>query len=165
MSDLTRTDGGLLVPLEGYEEAVRRALREHDDNLRLVPQDSDYFGRRIYKVFRYAGSDRPADFILFWGDAAKNEAYPLSMAIVDEVKRHDRGSRGFDVEDSDTLNARLREQRAREARELGEAIAEYHGDRMGDGSGGKKFTVLPTGRSLQLARMRRRRELPPELRP
>ena len=161
MSGLTSTDGGLLVPQGAYEEAVARALKEHDPLLRLVPQDSDHFGRRVYKVFRYAGSDRDAEFILFWGDPTNGVAYPLSMAIVDEVKRHDRNERGFSAEDPDVLNARLVEQRQREARELGSAIAEEHADRME----GKKTSVLFTGKNLQLSRIRQRRRMPPELRP
>lgn len=119
---LSRTDGGLIVPEGDHELAVNRALREHDDRLRLVPQDSDHFGRRIYKVYRYNGPDRDADFILFWGDPGKNEAYPLSMQIVDEVKRHDRSSRGFDVEDPDVINARLIAENRAKAREEGEAL-------------------------------------------
>jgi len=126
-----------------------------------VPQDSDHFGRRIYKVFRYAGSERPAEFLLFWGDPSSGVAYPLSMSIVDEVKRHDRGERGFSAEDSDVINARLVEQRRRESRDLGKAIAEEHGDRMA----GKKSSVLFAGKNLQLSRIRQRRTRPPELRP
>lgn len=156
---LARTNGGLYVPQGSYEAAILRALQEHDSDLRLVPQGRDRDGRTYWKVARYCGSERPVEFILTWGDA--DSAYPLSFAIVDEVKRHDRNSRGFDAEDSDTLNKRLLEERARESRELGEAIAEYHGDRMA----GKKKTVLHAGRNLQLSRIRQRRFRPPELRP
>ena len=155
--NLERTDGGLLVPQGAYEESVARALKDHDPLLRLVPQDSDHFGRRVYKVFRYAGSERSAEFILFWGDPTNNVAYPLSYAIVDEVKRHDRGERGFSAEDSDTINARLLEESRRKSREEGQALAEEHADRMT----GKKKTVLHTSKNLQLSRIRHRRSFDP----
>lgn len=156
-----RTDGGLYVPQGAYEAAVLRELRQHDPDLRLVPQGVDREGRTYWKVARYFGSERPVEFLLTWGDLEQGVAYPLSMAIVDEVRRHDRSMRGFDAEDSDTINARLRAKREQESRELGRAIAEEVHDRMA----GKKSTPLFRGRNLQLARIRQRRRLPPELRP
>ena len=151
--NLSRTDGGLLVPQGAHEAAVSAALREHDPDLRLVPQDSDHYGRTIYKVYRYVGSERPAECILFWGDPTQNVAYPLSMSLVDEVRRHDRGMRGFDAETSDALNAKLLAARARESREMGEALAEDYQDRLS----GKRRTILHRGRDLYAARNRVRR--------
>src|SRR5215510_10143671 len=90
---LIPTDSGLLVPEGALEAAVARELRELDDDLRLVPQDSDAYGRRIYKVYKYMGGDRPAQFILMWSDEEGNP-YPLSSSLVEEVKRHDRNLRG-----------------------------------------------------------------------
>ena len=160
---LSRTDGGLFVPEGAHEAAVMRALREHDDDLRLVPQDSDHFGRRVYKVFRYAGSNRPAEFILFWGDPGKGVAYPLSMSLVDEVKRHDRGMHGFSAEDSDTINARLKADLARESREQGAELADEFRDHIA-GKGTK--SILFRGKHLQAARNRvRARTKSRELRP
>src|SRR3990172_2038428 len=104
---LHQTESGLLVPEGAHEAAVDAALREHDPDLRLVPQDSDYYGRRIYKVAPYYAPDPPVEFLLTWCDPSGETAYPLSMAIVDEIRRHDRGMRGFDVPGPDVSNAKL----------------------------------------------------------
>ena len=121
---LTRTSGGLLVPEGALEAAVSRQLQELDPDLRLVPQDSDVYGQRIYKVYKYMGSERPALFVLLWGDGHGNP-YPLSSALVEEVKRHDRNMRGV-LLDPDEHNRRLKEERYRDlASDLDELGAEY----------------------------------------
>lgn len=134
---LTRTDGGLIVPQDSFESAVATALREHDPDLRLVPQGRDREGRTFYKVARYIGSERPVEFILTWGDITNGIAYPLSWGIVDEVKRHDRGSRGFDARDSDAINAEHRAELEKESRRQSEALLDDHRDRIS----GKKITA------------------------
>ena len=105
--------GGLLVPEGALEAAVSRQLRELDPDLRLVPQDSDAYGTRIYKVYKYEGPDRAATFILHWGDEHGNP-FPLSSALVEEVKRHDRNMRGHaTLLDPDESNRKLKEERRR----------------------------------------------------
>jgi hypothetical protein len=123
---LTRTSGGLLVPEGALEAAVSRQLRELDPDLRLVPQDSDAYGQRIYKVYKFMGPDRPAAFILMWGDWNGNP-FPLSSALVEEVKRHDRNLRGHEsLPDADEHNRRLKsEARRRGAEELAELGRTY----------------------------------------
>lgn len=158
--DLSRTDGGLIVPTGAHESAVQAALRDHDSDLRLVPQDSDHYGRRVYKVYRYAGSDRPAEFLLFWGDEHGN-AFPLSMAIVDAVQRLDKNLRGFDPRDADVHNAALRMARERESRDWGDELArEFEGKLEG-----KKSSPLHRSQSLRRARDKVRARTPKELRP
>lgn len=113
----THGHGGLLAPEGALEAAVSRQLKELDPDLRLVPQDSSAFGTRIYKVYKYQGPDRPATFILLWGDG-NGTPYPLSSALVEEVKRYDRGGRGHaTLPDPDEENRRLNEERRREAEE------------------------------------------------
>ncbi len=152
--------GGLLAPEGALEAAVSAALRNHDPDLRLVPQDSDHYGRRVYKVYRYAGSDRPAEFILFWGDEHGNP-FPLSTSLVDEVQRLDRNLRGT-VPDPDSLNARLVAERRRDAEADFDEIVREHAKRVD----GKNSQPLPRSPGLYLARSRvrartRSRELKP----
>lgn len=164
MSGLSRTAGGLYVPSGSYEAAVLAALQAHDPDLRLIPQGTDRRGKTFWKVARYMG-DRPVQFILTWGDISKGEAYDLSFGIVDEVQRLDRSTRGA-PEGSDAINRRLLEQREKDSRDLGEAIADEFRDYLGDGTGNAKRSHVPVpGRALQLSRIRQRRKLPPELRP
>ena len=156
----TRTDGGLLVPEGAQEAAVDAALRRHDPDLRLVPQDSDAYGRRVYKVYRYNGPDRPADFVCAWWDR-KNEPLPLSGALVDMVQMLDKNSpgRGPTLEQEE---ARIRAQKRKEAREATRPIVEEFGPRLD----GKKHTLIPRSQSLRRARDKERaRQKLPEFRP
>lgn len=123
---LTTSTGGLLVPEGALEAAVSRQLRELDPDLRLVPQDSDAYGARIYKVYKYQGPDRPATFILLWGDEW-GRPFPLSSSLVEEVKRYDRGGRGHDsLPDPDEENRKLKaERRKRVSDELDELGREF----------------------------------------
>jgi hypothetical protein len=111
----SRTESGLSVMMGGSDErAVARALREHDDALRLVPQGSDALGKIIYKVYRYSGSEQPAEFVLGWWDDY-GEPYPLSMALVEMVKQHDKSQRGnAQLISEDEHNRRLRERRQKD---------------------------------------------------
>ena len=106
----SQTDSGLSVLSQGADEAaVSRALRQHDNDLRLVPQDSDAYGSRVYKVYRYCGPDRPAEFLFLWGDDYGNP-YPLSMAVVERVKQFDKNARGnAEYVDPDEHNRRMKE--------------------------------------------------------
>lgn len=144
----SRTDNGLLVAHDAPsdERAVARALRDYDPDLRLVPQGAD--GRNIaYKVYRYAGSDRPAEFICFWGDAATGEAYPLSSGLLEKVKALDKNSRTRYVSPEEE-NALAAEARRRKADEDVEAIFDDWKRREG------RSAMLPRGTSLARARSR-----------
>lgn len=89
--------------------SVAQALRDHDSQLRLVPQGVDRNGRPIYKVLLDVGPERPAELVLAWMDDSFEEALPLSHRIVDEVKRLDRNSRADRISD-DEHNRMVREQ-------------------------------------------------------
>ncbi|MBA2370736.1 MAG: hypothetical protein H0V71_03715 [Chloroflexi bacterium] len=114
-----------------------------------MPQGTDRDGRPFYKVARYYGSERPVEFILTWGDITNGIAYPLSMAIVDEVRRHDRSMRGFDARDSDDLNAELVAKRLKDSRDEGREIARWFQSKL-DGN----ISVLFRSKNLKQARDR-----------
>lgn len=142
----TRRDDGLVLAQASQDEAaVARALKQHDSELRLVPQESDVLGKRCYKVYRYAGSERPAEFILAW--MKDGEALPLSMGLVDAVKALDRNSRA-PYQDEDELNAAMRERRDKQTADDIEAIRSDWATREG------RSAVLPRSVSLRQARSR-----------
>ena len=158
--DFTATGGGLLVPEGAQEAAVDAALRRHDPELRLVPQNSDAYGRRIYKVYRYNGPDRPADLVCVWWDR-NMEPLPLSMALLDMVQLLDKGTVGRQptVEEAER---ELRAGRRRDYERDAEAIVKEFGPRLD----GKRFTPQPRSRALYLARNKQRaKQRNPELRP
>lgn len=152
----TPSPSGLLLATHGADErSAAAALRQHDPDLRLVPQDSDHFGKRIYKVYRYKGSETEAEFVCGWWDELGNPL-PLSVTgLLDLVQRLDKNTRGG-VQDVDIHNEELKASRQR-ANEAGfDAILEEHKDRVD----GKKSSPLPRSRSLQLARARERARHP-----
>ena len=152
----TQSPSGLVLATHGADEATAAAaLRHHDRELRLVPQDSDAYGRRIYKVYRDRGNDRPAEFVCGWWDELGNPK-PLSVTgLLDYVQRLDRNTSGS-VQDVDVHNRELTETRRREAeREFDEIVAE-HKDRVD----GKKSSPLLRSRGLHLARNRVRAKSP-----
>lgn len=118
-----RQGNGLLVARDtapSDEKAVARQLRDYDPDLRLVPQG--VVGRQIaYKVYRYAGSDRPAEFICFWGDAAIGEPYPLSSGLLDRVRELDRNSRAR-YASAEELNEKRRAELERHRDSLSEDV-------------------------------------------
>ena len=159
---MQQTSSGLLVPEGAHEAAVRKALRQLDDDLRLVPVDSDAYGRRIYRVVRYQGSERPFVPVLFWGDEYGNPYEGLSVTgLLDMVQRLDRNTRGT-VPDSDTRNAELVERRRREANAALDEIAREFRGRLE----GTRSSPLPRSESLRRARDKvRARTKTSELRP
>jgi hypothetical protein len=150
------TASGLLVPEGSQEAAVAAALRRHDPDLRLVPQDSDHFGRRIYKVYRWNGPDREATFVCGWWND-KLEPLPLSSALVDFVQYRDRNTRGL-PEDEDALDRKFRAEQRKDYLRDAEAIVQDHHKRVD----GKSHQPLPRSRSLYLARQRQRKKMPKE---
>jgi hypothetical protein len=83
---------GLWVPESAYaadERAVARALRDYDDELRLVPQPTE--DGLAYQVRRFRGGDRPSEFLFFWIDD-RGDPLPLSMNILEFVKQHDKNT-------------------------------------------------------------------------
>jgi hypothetical protein len=154
---LALSASGLLVPQGSLEAAVQSALKQHDPDLRLVPQDSDVYGQRVYKVFKWNGPDRPATFLMTWADEHLRPL-PLSMNLVEMVKYHDRNT-SLRPPDENELEAKLREERRKDYLRDAEAIVADHQDRVD----GKSQQPLPRSRSLYLARQRHRRKLSPEM--
>jgi hypothetical protein len=127
------------------ERAVARALRDYDDELRLVPQPSAH-GLR-YEVRRWRGTDKPAEFLLAWIDE-QLEPLPLSMKLLELVKQHDRNTR------SRVLDENVRDELRRQAieRSWDDDVEAAVGDwLMPHGR-----PVLPRSVSLRQARDRRR---------
>jgi hypothetical protein len=145
----TDSPSGLVLATHGSDEAATAAaLREWDPDLRLVPQDSDHFGRRVYKVYRYRGSEQPAEFLCGWWDDLGNPYDSLSVTgLLEMVKRLDRNTRS-DYIDPDVKNARLTAQRRHDAAAELDAVAEEFAGRID----GKKSSPLPRSQSLRRAR-------------
>lgn len=160
----TDTPSGLVLATEGSDEAAcAAALREYDRDLRLVPQDSDHFGRRVYKVFRYVGSERPAIFVCGWWDEFGRPYDGLSVTgLLEMVKRLDRNNTRHQNVDPDEKNARLLADRKREHDERMAEVVEEFRDRID----GKSSSPLTRSRSLYLARNRVREQTKtPEFKP
>jgi len=142
-------DSGLVLAEFGQDEAaISKALRQHDPDLRLVPRHSEKFGKRYYAVYRYAGSDRPAEFVCAWTTDA-GEPLPLSSRLLDLVQKLDRNTRG-EYEDE---NARERKRREQLERQLAADTQDLIDDwKARDG----RSALLPRGVSLRMARDKRR---------
>ena len=140
---------GLVVAYQGSDEAAcAAALKEYDRDLRLVPQDTDAYGRRVYKVYRYQGSEQPSVFVCGWWDEFGQPYDQLSITgLLDMVKRLDRNTR-FEHIDPDERNQRLVAQRRKEAEEALDEIGKEFEGRLD----GRKSSPLPRSQSLRLAR-------------
>jgi len=145
----SKTDSGLLVAEESAEgAAVARALRDHDSELRLVPQHSESLGGRYWAVYRYAGSEKPAEPVCTWlGE--NGEPIPLSFGLVEKVKRLDRSSRD-ETPEADAANAALKVSNDRERDRRVEDLVDDWYRREG------RLAVLPRGQHLRRARDKRR---------
>ena len=142
-----RTDSGLEIAREGADEAaVIRALREHDDDLRLIRGVDEERHCWVWRVYRYRGSEQEAEFVCGHWDQS-GAPYPLSMALVERVKELDRNSRGQTI-GADEANRRRQErlERQKEA-DSEDLIADWlpHEGRS---------ALLPRGQSLRQARSR-----------
>ena len=150
-----RTDSGLVtLQHAGDESQIRRALKQIDPLLRLVPQHSDHFGGTVYKVYIDRG-DRPAEFLCGWWNDSMTEAYPLSSALVDMVRKLNMNERGR-FPDPDEEIKRVQEERYKDYLREAEAIVQEHSKRIDD----KSYAVLPRTPGLALARRRQRRKHP-----
>lgn len=151
-----RNDYGLLVPASSGDGGplvvqIARALREHDDALRLVPQSSPILGT-YWAVYRYAGENNPAEKVCTWVDFATQEALPLSFGLVERVKQLDRGGRGADVYEADELEERRKARREKEQADAIDALVQDHHRPRG------RRTILPRSPGLAAARRRLRRK-------
>lgn len=124
----SRTDSGLVVAEYGADgAAVRRALKQYDRNLELLPPGVDVQGgadRRHWRVYARVSGDRPLVFVTAWADR-NGDPLPLSMRLLDKVKEQDRTTRGVYL-DADARNRELRAQVAERSRADSETLAEEH---------------------------------------
>jgi hypothetical protein len=159
----SQTGSGLVIASQGADEAAcRAALKQHDPDLCLVPQDSDAFGRRIYKVYRRVNAER-SEFVCFWGNPNTLEPYPLSVTgLLEMVKSLDRNGRGDRTASLAELERRAAEERYKDGRRDLDAIVDEFADRIN----GRKSSPLPRSQSLRRARDRvRARTKTKEFRP
>lgn len=108
-----KTDSGLLVAensASSDERAVAQLLKNYDPDLRLVPAVVN--NQMAWKVYRFAGPDKPALFLFMWGDKYGNP-WPLSSRILDKVQELDRNTRSS-APDEDALEAHRRASKAKE---------------------------------------------------
>lgn len=152
----TQSADGLLVPEGAQEAAATAALLKHDPDLRLTWADSDYFGCRVYRVYRRVRNEaRPFETVCVYMDEAGNPL-PLSVTgIVDMVQRLDKNMRGAET-DPDVHNEQLVVRRRRDAEADFDDIVDEFKDRVD----GKRLSPLPRSRSLHLARNRVRSKSP-----
>lgn len=152
-SEYSQTESGLVLPSQGSDEAaVRRALKEHDPELVLLPPGVDVAGRpapeRVgYRVYRRSGGDRPLDFVCFWGND-QFDPYPLSSSLIDRVKELDRNTASLHLDELARDEIRRQEIAATSARDQEALAADWatpHGR-----------PVLHRSQSLRLARDKQR---------
>lgn len=148
----TQTEGGLLVPEAMDERAVSRLLRQYDPELRLVPPGVTLTGEtreqvRSYRVARYAGSERPIQFVCGWWDE-RGEPLPLSSSLLDRVMELDRNTRAKYLDDV-ARNELARQERDKNAKRDYEAIQDNNTFKHGR-------PVLPRSQSLRMSRDKRR---------
>lgn len=124
----SRTDSGLIVAEYGTDgAAVRRAIKDYDPNLELLPPGvdaADGADRQHWRVYARVSPDRPLVFVTAWVDTAGN-ALPLSMRLLDRVKEQDRNTRST-YQDADSRNAVLRRRRADESRAQADDLTSDH---------------------------------------
>lgn len=144
--------GGLLVAEYGADYAsVQAALKDHDPALRLIPpgvEVADRPGREGWRVYRYAGGDRPIEFLCFWG-SEHGDPYPLSHGLVDLMKQMDRNTRSRyldDVAANAIRKAEIDKQYERDSEALRDDYLPLQG----------RSPMLHRGQSLRRARDKRR---------
>ena len=158
----SQSDSGLVIASEGADEATcRAALKQHDPDLCLVPQDSDAFGRRIYKVYRRVNNER-SEFVCFWGNPDTLEPYPLSVTgLLEMVKSQDKTGRNVEVSLAERERRAAAERYRDGRRDLDAIVEEFDGKIEG-----KKSSPLPRSQSLRMMRDRvRARTKTKEFRP
>lgn len=158
----SRTESGLVRAEHGADEAaVAAALKQHDADLRLIRGFDPDRQCWVWKVYRYYGPERDAEFLLTWRDESTGEPRPLSMNLLDEVQRHDKNLRG-DLVDSAVHNEKLKAERRADYLSEAEEIVKEFGPKMD----GKKLPVIHRSQSLRRSRDKERaRQTEPGLKP
>lgn len=148
----SENDSGLVVAEQSADErSVRDALRDHDRALRLVRGFSEEHGCWVWRVYRYAGPDRPAEFLCDWSDR-RGTPFPLSHRLVDYV-RHELDKNGrAPGPDPDRRNAELVERRRKDADADMDEAAREHAKAVG------RLPLFHRSPGLTATRRRLRRE-------
>lgn len=146
--EFVQSSSGLLIAGEGADErAVGALLRQHDPDLRLVPRIDPERECILWAVYRYRGTDHPAEFVCFW-QTRDGIPLPLSSSVLDLVQQLDKNTSSA-THDPDATNAQVRLERSKQKDRDYEAIRDDwltpHGR-----------PVLPRGQSLRRARDKRR---------
>lgn len=148
--------GGIAVPYPTVDERqVQRALTSLDRGLFLDKEWEPNGPRGGYAY--YVVKHRVAERLVLpvagteWRD--ESGPRPLTMAIVDRVKRNENALEGFAEQ--------ARQQHEKRQQQIAEQRAEGFDDVIRDfdraGRGGGNFTILPRSQGLRLARDRARR--------
>lgn len=80
-------EGLVLAEYAADERAVQAALKDFDRTLRLVWERDERYGRQVWNVVSVWSPEHPAVQVLTWRVNGTGEPLPLTMRIVDEVKR------------------------------------------------------------------------------
>lgn len=146
------TPSGLVVAEHGADERqVARALREYDDDLRLIRDFDPDRNVWRWKVMSYRGPDRDAVFVCGWWHDDLTPR-PLSMNLVELVKQLDGNTRQTRI-DADEHNRRLVESRRREMDADAEAVAGEFAPYLDRG----RVSVATDGASRRPSYMRNRK--------
>lgn len=136
--------GGIVVASEAADErSLSEALKRFDPDL-VLTWELDDRGRQVYEVRKLVGRDRPALLVCRWTDDY-GEPLPLSHALLDHVKQHQRGGRLAQWEEDER---RRDESERAEAFEEALEIARDTLDRVS----GKKLSPLHRGAHLRRSR-------------
>lgn len=148
----SRTDSGLVVAEYGADgAAVRRALKEYDPNLELLPPGVDVAGgadRRHWRVYARVAHDRPLVFVTAWATSS-GEPLPLSMRLLDKVRQQDRNSR-VGYQDADERNRQHMARLEAHARAESAALVDDHL------RSAKRFHPAPRSVALRMTRDKQR---------
>jgi len=129
-------------------DEISRALRRLDDRLFLDPEYEPLGprGPYVYMTVKYhVGSEHTPGVVLEWRD--HNGPKPLSMAIVEQVKRQE-GAMATAYIEAMAANERKRQEAIRA---VGDGAYEI-GRSGGASAAGKKSVNLPRSQSLRMAR-------------
>lgn len=147
----SRTDGGLVVASHGADEAaVAAALKRHDPMLELSRQADPEYGCWAWTVLRRTPTGG-VEAVVHWREGGHGQPYPLSMRLVDEVQKHDRGTRGRVETIAEAEEKHRAETEKDYRRDMDEIVREF-----GPKLDGKRYVPQPRSQRLRMGRDKRR---------
>lgn len=125
---MTETKHGDLVLAEysADERTVSAALKAYDPHLRLIWELDSATGRQVWKVVSVWSSEHPAVMILAWRENGIGDPMPLTMRLVDEVRKLrevDPVKASLAIDDA---NAKVKARLKQKARDDAQAISDEH---------------------------------------